>query len=330
MENTRLPDTLLEVSAICLGTSEFGTVVAQREAFRLLDIFAESGGNFLDTALVYANWIPGELSMSEKTLGRWLKARRNRDEIVIATKGAHPELRTMHIPRLSPEDIAHDVDASLANLQVDRIDLYYLHRDDPFRPVGEIMEALHAQVASGKLRYFACSNWCADRIREAQAYAELHDFQGFIADQMLWNLGVVDAEVMAEQGIVVMDAELRQLHAESGLAAVPFSSQAGGLFHKLAADRLESAGPGMWRTYPRAANLQRYERLQHVADESNLTVSEIMLGYLLSQPFVTVPVVGCKTEAHLRDTLGAAEARLDPIQVAYLERGARREEEGSC
>ncbi len=206
MEKLHLPDTLLSVSPICLGTSEFGTVVAEAEAFRLLDIFAESGGNFLDTALVYANWIPGELSISEKTLGRWLKARRNRDRVVIATKGAHPELSSMHIPRLSPDDIARDVDASLLNLQVERIDLYYLHRDDSLRPVGEIMEALHTQVAAGKLRYFACSNWCADRIREAQAYAELHDFQGFVADQMLWNLGVVDAEVMAEQGIVVMDS----------------------------------------------------------------------------------------------------------------------------
>jgi len=331
MEHRTLPGTTMAVSTICLGTSEYGTVVPAEDAFRLLDLFIESGGTFLDTALVYADWIPGTTSVSEKTIGRWLKVRGLRDEVVVATKGGHPGLATMHVSRLSPADIAHDVDASLSHLQVERIDLYYLHRDDPLRPAGEIVEALHSQVRAGKLRYVACSNWCADRIREAQAHAARLGFEGFVADQMLWNLGVVDAEVVAEQGLVTMDAELRRLHAESGLAAVPYSSQAGGLFHKLMAGGEGRVHPSLDRTYPEIPNRQRLERLRHITEEHGLSVSQVVLGYLLSQPFVTVPVVGCKTEAHLRDTLSAADTRLAPAQVAYLERGARREaEEGVC
>lgn len=321
MEHKTLPGTDLTVSAICLGTAELGTVVDESRAFRLLDVFFDGGGTFLDTASVYANWIPGERSVSEKTLGRWMQARGNRQRVVMATKGAHPELSSMDVPRLAPEEIVYDLDASLRNLQVDVIDLYYLHRDDPARPVGEIMETLRGQVIAGKIRYFACSNWSASRLQAAQDYARAYGFQGFVADQMLWNLAVIDTDAMADQTIAVMDKPLRQLHVASGLAAVPYSSQAGGLFQKLAAGTLDSMNPGVKRMYPLAENRQRFNRIQHLASETGMTVTQIVLGYLFSQPFVTVPVVGCKTLPHLRDTMNAAAARLDPMQIAYLERG---------
>lgn len=327
MEKVTIPNTTLSVSSLCLGTGGMGTGVPQAEAFALLDRFVDLGGNFLDTALVYANWIPGERSVSEKTLGAWMRARGNRDQIVVATKGAHPELTTMDVPRLSPAEIRADVEASLSHLQVERIDLYYLHRDDVMRPVSEIMGTLQTLVEAGKLRYVACSNWCAGRIAAAQAYAQAHGFVGFVADQMLWNLAVVDADALAGQGMVAMDDALRSLHVETQMAAVPYSAQAGGLFHKMAAGTFDPAKASP--TYPVDANRERFARIQTLAQATGMTVSQIVLAYLLSQPFVTVPVVGCKTQAHLQDTVAAAAARLTPLQIAYLERG-QHPEGGLC
>jgi aryl-alcohol dehydrogenase-like predicted oxidoreductase len=203
---------------------------------------------------------------------------------------------------------------------VDAIDLYYLHRDDRTRPVEEIMETLHDLVEVGKLRYVACSNWCADRIAAAQAYAAAQGFRGFVADQMLWNLAVTDPSAVSGQGVVVMDEALHRLHAETEMAAVPFSSQAGGLFQKLASGGPDMVKQGLRRTYPLGKNLRRFERMQSLAAETGLTISQIVLGYLLAQPFVTVPIVGCKSQAHLRDTMDAAEASLSGEQVAYLQR----------
>ncbi|MGC9467726.1 MAG: aldo/keto reductase [Anaerolineae bacterium] len=320
----------LSVYPICLGTSGLGTTVAQDDAFRLLDLYVGRGGNFLDTALVYANWLPGERSVSEKTIGRWLKARGNRAELVIATKGGHPELSSMEIPRLSEREIVADLDASLAHLQVDTIDLYYLHRDDPTRPVGEIMDVLQAQVAVGKIRYVGCSNWCADRIRQAQAHAKAHGFTGFVANSMLWNLAFVDPESLVDQGIVMMDKALRQFHVDARMAAVPFSSQAGGLFQKIASGSSDDLSPGLQRMYPLPENRRRLERIVRLADEMGLSVTQIVLGFLLSQPFVTIPIVGSRTPAQLADSLSAVDVRLEPRQVAYLERGAQREEPGVC
>ena len=316
-----LPNTDLTVSTICLGTSDLGTVVPEADAFALLDAFMDHGGNFLDTAAVYANWIPGEPNVSEKTLGRWMKARGNRSQIVAATKGGHPRLSTMHISRLSPQEIVSDIDDSLHNLQVETIDLYYLHRDDPTRPVSEIVEILNDQVRAGKIRYLGCSNWRAPRIRAANAYAAEHGLAGFVADQMLWNLAVVDFAAVADKTVAMMDADLRQLHTETELAAVPYSSQAGGLFHKMARSALDRMNTGIRGMYRSPENIERFKRVQRLAQETGLSITQIVLGYLTSQPFVTVPIVGCKTLAHLEDSLSAVDTTLTPEQVQLLKQG---------
>jgi aryl-alcohol dehydrogenase-like predicted oxidoreductase len=103
-----------------------------------------------------------------------------RDQVVIATKGGHPEMDVPLTPRLAPDEIVGDLDASLACLSVEQIDLYYLHRDDLSRPVGQIVETLDAQVRLGKIRYAACSNWQPARIQEAQDYARAHGLHSFV------------------------------------------------------------------------------------------------------------------------------------------------------
>jgi aryl-alcohol dehydrogenase-like predicted oxidoreductase len=225
----------------------------------------------------------------------------------------------MHVSRLSPAEIVADIESSLQHLQVDAIDLYYLHRDDPRCPVGEIMETLHEQTLAGNVRYVGCSNWQADRIQAANAYAAQLGWAGFVADQMLWNVAVVDLSAVADQGIVGMSPDLHRLHADTGMAAIPFSSQAGGLFQKLAKGSGTAPSPDVWRVHPEAPNRRRFRRLTEVADEIDATITQVVLGYLLSQPFCTVPVVGCKTVAHVRDSWSAVGTCLTAAQLAYIE-----------
>ncbi len=111
---------------------------------------------------------------------------------MIVTKGGHPELATPLTPRLAPDEIVGDLDASLACLGVEQIDLYYLHRDDPSRPVDAIMETLDAQVRLGKIRHAACSNWQLARIQAAQDYAHAHGLHPFVASQIFWSLAVAN------------------------------------------------------------------------------------------------------------------------------------------
>jgi aryl-alcohol dehydrogenase-like predicted oxidoreductase len=282
----------------------------------LLDSFIEQGGNFLDTAKIYADWLPGERSISEKTLGAWMHQRGNRHQVIVATKGAHPDLAAMHIPRLSPGEIVADLEASLQHLGADMIDLYWLHRDDPARPVEEIIDTLNSQVIAGKIRYFGCSNWRAGRIQAAQAYAKAHGLMGFAGNQMLWSLAHIDMDANPDKTLVNMDAESFEYHKSSGLAAIPYSSQAGGLFNKMARGSGTSGG-GM---YPIVENEARFKHIQKLSDETGLSITQIVLGYMLSQPFAVIPIVGCHTLTQLKDSLSAAEVCLLPSQVAFLDR----------
>lgn len=317
MRYVTIPTTELNVSVICLGTGGLGSSLDLDQSFALLDALVEQGGNFLDSAKVYADWLPGERSTSERAIGRWMKARGNRKRIIVGTKGAHPDLNTMHIPRLTSADIAHDVNASLEHLQTDYIDLYWLHRDDPAQPVGEIIEALNVHIRAGSLRYIGCSNWRAERITQANAYAVDHGLQGFVANQMMWSLAAIDAERMADKTLVCMDAELKDFHVRSGMAAIPYSSQANGMFSKMA----QGKQPPTSAMYRMDENQRRLQRIQKLAAETGLAITQIVLSYLMSQPFETVPIVGCHTLEQLTDSLSAADVQLTAEQVRYLDGG---------
>src|SRR5215813_7706907 len=156
MKYRQIPQTDLFPSVLALGTVSFGTAVDASTAFHFLDTFFEHGGNFIDTAHVYGAWIPGSMGLSEQLIGQWLKERNNRAQVIISTKGGHPQLSSMHIPRLSPEEIRADLEESLRCLQTDTIDLYWLHRDDPTQPVAALLETLQEQVRKGKIRSFGC------------------------------------------------------------------------------------------------------------------------------------------------------------------------------
>ncbi len=334
-----LPHTTLSVYPICLGTASLGAVIDRAASFALLDAYVAAGGNFIDTAKVYSDWIPGERSRSEKLIGEWMSARGNRNSIVLATKGAHPPLTTM-APRMSAQDISDDVHASLSHLRVDTIDLYWLHRDDPATPVNAIIDALNTHVRAGKLRYLGVSNWRVARIREANAYAASSSQAGFVANQPMWNVAVVDPAGVADKTMAIMDADMHAFHNSTQMACVPFSSQAGGLFAKLgrpASDRLAralSGGPrALARTayitmrsmlagnrpmYPVQPNQRRRAALLQVARARGLTLSQVVLGYLIAQPFPTIPIVGCRTQDQLKDSLTAIAAHLTAADLAVI------------
>ena len=315
-----IPGTDLRVSSICLGTALFGAnsaETASRElidtptAYALLDAFVERGGNFIDTARSYNDWIPGERGRSEALIGRWFADRRNRQRTILATKGGQVDGDGR--PRLTARELGHDIDASLRQLHVESIDLYYLHRDDAATPVESIIDALNTHVRVGKIRYLGCSNWTAARIRAANDYAAASGQAGFVANQPMWSAAVIDPAALPDQTMAVMDAGMRSLHIETGLACVPYSSQAGGLFSKLASSLWSmrfrfGRGPV---GYPVEPNRRRYRALCDVARSHALTVSQVGLSYLLSQPFVTVPIVGCRSLDQLHSTMTAVDVRLD-------------------
>lgn len=320
MNYTTISDITLKSSQLCLGTSNFGATIPQADAFTLMDAFLDHGGNFLDTAEVYANWLPDlPRSISERTIGAWLKARGNRSRILIGTKGAHPNLATMHVARLAPADILHDLHGSLTHLQTDVIDLYWLHRDDPTRPVGEIIDTLDAQVKAGTIRAFGCSNWSTARMQAALDYATTHQCHGFVANQPMWSLAQPNAAAFGMPGLAAMDDAMFAFHQASGWAVVPYTSQARGFFQKVAAQGPNGLSERDRQTYWNDTNARRTTVVQQLAEEHKATPSQIALAYLLQQPITTIPVIGCRTVAQLQDSVGATAITLSAAALAQLQ-----------
>jgi aryl-alcohol dehydrogenase-like predicted oxidoreductase len=318
MRTISIPNTDLKPSILCMGTGSYGGPLDRDISYRLLDTFIDNGGNFLDSAKVYSDWIPGERSRSEKLLGEWMKARGNRERVIIATKGAHPDLSTMHIPRMSPAEIRADLEASLQHLQIDTIDLYWLHRDDPTHTVEEIISELANHVKAGKIRTFGCSNWRVERIQAAQEFAANNGLPGFAGVQNFWNLAHINTQALFDPTMVVMDDGLWDYHQKTNLAAIPYTSQANGLFQKLEAGGEKSLGKGLAATYLNPQTLRRFEQVEKLRAETGLTITQITLGYLLSQPFPTIPVFSCRSLDQLDDTLAAGQVQLTPEQMKFL------------
>ncbi|WP_162463275.1 aldo/keto reductase [Paenibacillus psychroresistens] len=310
--------TDLECSTFCLGGAILGSDINQADSFELMDAYVDRGGNFVDTAEVYSNWLPVEPSLSEKTIGLWMKARKNRHKLLVSTKGAHPLLESMQLARMSKQDIIHDIEQSLRNLQVETIDFYILHRDDTDRTVEEILEALNEQVKAGKIRYFGCSNWTTERIKEAQTYANKHGIQGFSGNQMMWSLAEADSTKFVDTTLVAMDNGMTQYHLETGLPAFPYSSQAQGLFTKWDSGQYTADDSRISPMYKSAANRARFERAQQLANDLSRSITEVVLGYLISHSFQTFPIIGCRTISQLEESLKAADLRLTQEQLEFL------------
>jgi Predicted oxidoreductases (related to aryl-alcohol dehydrogenases) len=278
----------------------------------------EKGGNFIDTAHVYADWIPGEKSSSEKAIGRWMQARGNRDKLILGTKGGHHLLSGEIIMRLSREELSNDLTESLEYLQTDYIDIYWLHRDDTGRPVGEILETLNGFVESGKIRYFGCSNWKVQRIREAMEYSYKHGLKCFSANQMRWSLAEINPNSVGDETMEIMDKVCLDFHSETGLGAVPYSSQANGFFSKMNISGGEELNETIKKLYYNEKNIRRLKRLNRFSQELSVPIEEIILGYLTAQPFVTIPIIGCRTVRQLEESMKAGDLVLNQEMLDYL------------
>jgi aryl-alcohol dehydrogenase-like predicted oxidoreductase len=312
-----LNGTDLEVSQFCYGTNMLGSALDQARSSAVLDRFAELGGNFIDTARMYGDWIPdGPIGASERAVGAWLQSR-NRAEIVVMTKGCGMDLRKGDWqPRATPEDLATDLSQSLDHLGIDTVDLYLLHADNPAAPVEPIIDALARHQQEGRIRHYGASNWSAERIATANAYAKSAGVPGFVASETFWGLAVPEAGAAAQQGYVhYYEGEYEQLHAQ-GLPILAYGAQSGGYFTKRAEGR--DLGDALSARYANAVNDGRLDAAREVADKHGVSINEVVLAYLASQPNQTIPIFGASSPEQLADSIRAAKLTLDAGELAQL------------
>jgi 1-deoxyxylulose-5-phosphate synthase len=315
MEQVRLGTTGLHVSRVCLGMMSYYAGAASRPwmldeaaAEPIVRRAVEGGITFFDTADMYSQ------GGSEVVTGRLLPKLLSRDELVIATKVYFPMTPGPNGRGLSRKHILSAIDASLARLGLDHVDLYQIHRWDRHSPIEETMEALDDVVRAGKARYLGASSMYAWQFAKAQRVAERHGWTPFVSMQNHYNL------VYREE-----EREMIPQCIDQGVGVLPWSPLARGF---LAGTRTREGERVTTRAetdafadrlYGRPEDFDVAERVTEVAGERDVPPAQVALAWLLHKSGVTAPIVGATKFAHLEDALAAAELALGPDEIARLE-----------
>ncbi|MCF2940072.1 aldo/keto reductase [Paenibacillus alkaliterrae] len=311
MEYIQIEGCPKPVSRLMKGSDYFFHNTYEKAAANL-DAFLAIGGNSIDTAHIYCG---GE---SEEVIGRYMKERGNREQMVILTKGAHHD-RTG--PRVSKEAIRADLTHSLARLQTDYIDLYALHRDDPAVPAGEVIEILNEYVKSGAVKSIGVSNWTWRRIKEANEYAAANGLTGFSFSSP--NLSLAKANEPFWSGCVSADAETCAWHEEQQFPLLSWSSQARGFFTGRFSPEVRD-NADLVRVFYSDDNWERLERAKQLAATKNVSAIQIALAYVLNQPFPTCALIGAQTAEELQSCDAGSLIQLTREELDWLDLAAQR------
>lgn len=319
MKNILIPDTELSVSPFGLGTVDAGLLWDGADADRIFDKYLELGGNLIDSAHVYSDWVPPETARSERVVGDWLARSGKRNQVVLITKGGHPDMTgenpDTHINRMRREDMVKDLDGSLKQLRTDYIDLYFYHRDDTSIPVEETVEVMQDFVRQGKIRYYGCSNWSTERMQAADRYCREKGYRGFVANQALLNLGYKYMNPLADDTMRAIDDTMYAYHRENlRNLAMPYMGVCSGFFHIYAAKGEEAVKNSPYYT---EGNMRMAKRMDALREKYGATVTQIVLGFFTVQDFPCVPLYGPQFVEHLEDAAGTFEIAFDKEDYVF-------------
>lgn len=304
----------MEVSELALGTMQFGWTANRATAYAVMDAYIEAGGNMIDTADVYSNWAEGNRGgVSEEIVGSWLAERVNRHDIVLATKVRGRMWDAPDGEGLSRAHIIRAIEDSLRRLKTDYIDLYQSHWFDAGTPIEETMRAFDELVRAGKVRYLGCSNHFPWRLIESLWASDKHGLVSYISLQPHYNL--------AHRG--EFEQEMASVVKSYGIGVFPYSPLAGGFLtgkYRRDAQLPESErARRIKERYFSDRNFGLLAKMEEIGRRRGQGAAQVALGWLLTNPVVTAPIVGANSVAQLQASLSAVGFRLDDRELKALD-----------
>jgi aryl-alcohol dehydrogenase-like predicted oxidoreductase len=302
------------VSALCLGTLPFGSTVDEETSFAILDRFTEAGGTFLDTANNYVFW-NGTGDESEELLGRWLAARGNRDQVVLATKmGGRPRVPGTGLENaegLSAPVIKAAAEGSLRRLGVDHIDLYYSHIEDRSVPMEETLGAFAELVHAGTVGTLGCSNHATWRMALARAVSRANGWPLYtcVQERHSYLRPRPDIQLPAAGHVQMTDELFDYARAEGDITLLAYSALLSGAYRD----------KPLPEYYDHPGTTRRLAVLNEVAGELGATVNQVVLAWLLAGDLPILPVLGVSTVDQLDEALAGMRLKLDEDQLTRLD-----------
>lgn len=310
MEKRQLGNTELHVYPITLGGNVFGWTIDEKKSFEVLNGFTNAGFNFIDTADVYSRWVPGnEGGESEKIIGKWMKEKKNRHEIVLTTKVGSDMGNGKK--GLKKEYVLKAVEDSLRRLQTDYLDLYQTHFDDLATPVEETLEAYQTLIQQGKIRWIGASNMSVERLKESLAVSAEKGLPSYETFQPHYNLYEREA---FENG-------LEPICLGHKLGVITYYSLESGFLtgkYRSKEDLNKSPRGGGMEKYFNERGFRILEALDTVAKEYHTTPAAVALAWLIQRPSVTAPIVSATSLSQLDSIIQAPELDLDANSIGLL------------
>jgi hypothetical protein len=300
-----IPESDLVVHELCLGTNIFGSNASAADSHLVMDAYRSHGGNFIDTADMYNQWVDGHIGgESEAIIGSWMKSRGNRADMVIATKVSKMDRR----PGLSAKNILAACEESLDRLQTDYIDLYYSHSDDETVSLEETLGAYAQLIAEGKVRYIAASNFTAARLRESVEFSNANNLPSYIAVQDLYNLIVREG----------YEKDLAPTVADLGITNLPYYGIARGFLsgkYRPGVTEVDSKRAAGAREHANDKNYAVLAAMDEIsAAHNNAPLSAIALAWLRSQPTVSAPISSARTVAQLEEIVQVIHLTAEEVE----------------
>ncbi len=286
----------LSIAPLVFGGNVFGWTADEATSHRLLDAFIDGGFNAIDTADVYSAWVPGHTGgESESVIGRWLKARGKRDDVLILTKVAMWPAQ----PGLSAANIAAAVEGSLKRLQTDHIDLYQSHQDDPATPIDETLEAYERLIKAGKVRAIGASNFTPERLAQSLQVSADKGVARYDTIQPKFNL-YDRSEV---------EGALAALTAKEEIGVIPYYGLAAGFLTGKYRTEADLEGKARGRTVKSYLN-DKGQRVLAALDEAAKSVgasqAQVALAWIMAHPSITAPIASATSVEQLTELMGAA------------------------
>lgn len=315
MNKIKIGQTHLEVTPFNLGGNVFGWTLDEQKSFEILDAFVEAGHNFIDTADMYSYWVSGSAGgESETIIGKWMKARGNRDQIVIATKvGGQTSVNEIDASR---KHILQGIEKSLERLQTDYIDLYYLHYDDEKTPVEETLSTFDELIKAGKVRHIAVSNISPARLRESLEFSDKNNITKYQAIQPLYNL-------VERKGY---ETDYAPIVAEHKLTVFPYYALAAGFLtgkYRSEADFSKSPRGQGAAKYLNTQGFNVLKTLDQIAKKHNTVPASVSLAWLAAQPNIGGPVASATSKEQLREILSSTALKLDHSDMELLDEASK-------
>ena len=285
--------------------------ISDLHAYCMFEHFYQQGGRIFDTAYIYNN------GLSDKYLGNWIRKKNIQDEVIILGKGAHT-------PQCEPSFIEPQIKESLKRLNLNKFDIYCLHRDNPEVPVGEFIDKLNELKKAGFISILGASNWSLNRFSEANEYAEANDKEGFKVLSNNFSLAEMNQPVWP--GCLRCDEEFLDYVIKNNIYLFPWSSQARGFFVQQQSfpKVAHGANPTLeeeLRVWHSRSNLDRRERCFHLAGELGCTAIELALAYVINRHENIFPLIGPRNLFESESCMRALSIKLTSKQITFLLNG---------